>query len=582
MNRPFSKELLQYYEVAKAKKDKIELYRAETYKQLQTLNLLDIVIEGGEGTEFLKHLQESKYNEQQHDDHEQEIEIVNMPSRPSKQQNHVRTRNPIRNRRSSESNVSYGIQSTSHEVSTSPIQSITNTTQQTNIRVNGTSSSSPEYQKPSTPYEDKIIPTLRNRNRVDIGQLQGPLTVNTDISKNNNDETESISGSIANISTKDDATAELNQAEMIEANQMMIVFDKNLVNIFSKYLSRAIENILFPYKKKNLRKFQLRNICYDIGHRWEIFLENSFPRLKQLQLCFDMPIDDIHLRINLILTSFSSFNIRWPIGHMIWRPHSNKTRFKLFTLPYAFDTLKLSTSNSRLFNNINYEKNFKSVKKIVLDATQGTINDITQQLIYLLKHYCIKTNILQIQNIVLPNTDTLNISSKIMNITFYHIKHLIINECDGRLFPIIFSLTPCLTILSVTGPLLLKYFLKIPSPNISYLIRIKTLELNCMQMDRQNRLNRLLNNLPILFPYLEHLTIDINSKLYVDLKIIKTILDIFKLISLKIQRTNKYILDKYTQDDRQVRNYLEIHSFRLKHSETYEIICKDSQLEIWL
>ncbi|CAF3895250.1 unnamed protein product, partial [Rotaria sp. Silwood1] len=190
------------------------------------------------------------------------------------------------------------------------------------------------------------------------------------------------------------------------------------------------------------------------GHRWEIFLENSFPRLKQLQLCFDMPIDDIHLRINLILTSFSSFNIRWPIGHMIWRPHSNKTRFKLFTLPYAFDTLKLSTSNSR------------------------TINDITQQLIYLLKHYCIKTNILQIQNIVLPNTDTLNISSKIMNITFYHIKHLIINECDGRLFPIIFSLTPCLTILSVTGPLLLKYFLKIPSPNISYLIRIKTLELN--------------------------------------------------------------------------------------------------------
>ncbi|CAF3982729.1 unnamed protein product, partial [Rotaria sp. Silwood1] len=150
------------------------------------------------------------------------------PSRPSKQQNHVRTRNPIRNRRSSESNVSYGIQSTSHEVSTSPIQSITNTTQQTNIRVNGTSSSSPEYQKPSTPYEDKIIPTLRNRNRVDIGQLQGPLTVNTDISKNNNDETESISGSIANISTKDDATAELNQAEMIEANQMMIVFDKNL------------------------------------------------------------------------------------------------------------------------------------------------------------------------------------------------------------------------------------------------------------------------------------------------------------------------------------------------------------------
>ncbi|CAF4463795.1 unnamed protein product, partial [Rotaria sp. Silwood2] len=55
-----------------------------------------------------------------------------------------------------------------------------------------------------------------------------------------------------------------------------------------------------------------------------------------------------------------------------------------------------------------------------------------------------------------------------------------------------------------------------------------------------------------------------------------------KLISLKIQRTSKYILDKYTQDDRQVRNYFEIHSYRLNHSETYEIICKDSQLEIWL
>ncbi|CAF4527116.1 unnamed protein product [Rotaria sp. Silwood2] len=319
------------------------------------------------------------------------------------------------------------------------------------------------------------------------------------------------------------------------------------------------------------------------GHRWEIFLENSFPRLKQLQLCFDMPIDDIQLRINPILASFSSFHIRWPIGHMIWRPHSNKTRFKLFTLPYAFDTLKLSTSNSRLFNNIMYEKSFKSVRKIVLDATQGTINDISQQLINLLKQYCTKTNTLQIQNIVLPINDSLNISTKSINIKFHYLKHLIVNECDGRLFPIIFSLAPCLTILSVTGPLLLKYFLKIPPPNTSYLIHIKTLELNCMQMDRQNRLNRLLNNLPTLFPYLEHVTVDINPKLYVDLRIIKTILDIFiKLISLKIQRTSKYILDKYTQDDRQVRNYFEIHSYRLNHSETYEIICKDSQLEIWL
>ena len=104
-----------------------------------------------------------------------------------------------------------------------------------------------------------------------------------------------------------------------------------------------------------------------------------------------------------------------------------------------------------------------------------------------------------------------------------------------------------------------------------------------MQIDRQNRLNRILTDLPTLFPYIEHLTIDINPKLYVDLKIIKTMLDVFiELISLKIQRTNKYILDKIIQDDRHVRNYFEIHSLRLHQSDTYEIICKDSQLELWL
>ncbi|CAF1540466.1 unnamed protein product, partial [Adineta steineri] len=104
-----------------------------------------------------------------------------------------------------------------------------------------------------------------------------------------------------------------------------------------------------------------------------------------------------------------------------------------------------------------------------------------------------------------------------------------------------------------------------------------------MQIDRQNRLNRILNDLSTLFPYIKHLTIDVNPKLYVDIKIIKTMLDVFKeLISLKIQRTNKYILDKTIQDDRQVRNYFEINSLRLHHSETYEIICKDSQFEIWL
>lgn len=40
----------------------------------------------------------------------------------------------------------------------------------------------------------------------------------------NNEETESVI-----TPANDDATAELNQAEMIEANQMMIVFDKQLV-----------------------------------------------------------------------------------------------------------------------------------------------------------------------------------------------------------------------------------------------------------------------------------------------------------------------------------------------------------------
>ncbi len=79
----------------------MELYRAETYKQLQLLNLLDVVIvskeklkflsniffliiqsysklkyvsqEGGEGTEFLKRLQESQDNDQQ-----QEVDIFNI------------------------------------------------------------------------------------------------------------------------------------------------------------------------------------------------------------------------------------------------------------------------------------------------------------------------------------------------------------------------------------------------------------------------------------------------------------------------------------------------------------------------
>ncbi|CAF3918415.1 unnamed protein product [Rotaria magnacalcarata] len=355
-----------------------------------------------------------------------------------------------------------------------------------------------------------------------------------------------------------------------------LTFDRFVLLMTSRIRAAKLERLAY-FNRTTLDQ------NYFNGHRWEIFLENSFPRLKQLQLCFDMPLDDIQLRLNPIISSFSSFQLHWPIGHMIWRPHSNKTRFKLFTLPYAFDTLKLSTSNSRLFNNVIYEKSFSSVRKIVLDATQGTINDISQQLIHLFKQYCSKTHTLQIQNIVLPVNDALNTCSKSLNVSFRQMKHLIVNECDGRLFPLIFSFAPCLTTLTATGPLLLKYFLKLPAPNAVYLTNIKTLELNCMQIDRQNRLNRLLNNLPTLFPILEHLTIDINPKLYADIKIIKTILDVFiDLISLKIQRTNKYILDKYTQNDRQVRNYFEIHSLRLNHCDTYEIICKDSQLEIWL
>jgi len=96
------------YETAQSKKDKMELYRTETYKQLQVLNLLDVVIvskrkkndlidvfflndsfrlffssssfinvkEGGQGTEFLKRLQEIENNEQQQqDDFNQEVDI---------------------------------------------------------------------------------------------------------------------------------------------------------------------------------------------------------------------------------------------------------------------------------------------------------------------------------------------------------------------------------------------------------------------------------------------------------------------------------------------------------------------------
>jgi hypothetical protein len=309
-----------------------------------------------------------------------------------------------------------------------------------------------------------------------------------------------------------------------------------------------------------------------------------------------MPIDEQQTPINPILQSFASFEHQWSIGHFIWRPHSNKTRLKLFTLPYAFDTLKLSTYNSRLAHYRLDQQHFQSVTKLVLDATHGTIKDISQQLIDLLQQHCSKIHVLQIQNIILNNQDSHHHALSTVTTTATtttaitaskrscrHVKHLIVNECDGRLFPLIFTLASSLTTLTVTGHLILKYFLKVPTTDASYLSRIRTLELNCMQIDRQNRLNRLLTDLPTLFPFVEHLTIDISPKLLVDVKYIQTMLDVFiDLISLKIQRTNKYIRDKTIQDDRQVRTYFEIHSLRLHHCDTYEIVCKDSQLEFWL
>ncbi|UJR26748.1 hypothetical protein I4U23_008063 [Adineta vaga] len=213
------------YDVAQTKKDKMELYRAETYKQLQVLNLLDVVIESGKGTDFLKRLQEIIDNEQRHENFSQES------PRLTRQQQHGRTRNTVQNRRSPESTVSYGVPPTIPESSGSPHPIHTNATHRTNTHAGGTSRGgyvSPDYPKPRTPYEDKVIPTLRNRNRPDGGHTQGSVPANTDAGGMTNEETESMYGG-TNPAPNDDATAELTQAEMIEANQMMIVFDKQLV-----------------------------------------------------------------------------------------------------------------------------------------------------------------------------------------------------------------------------------------------------------------------------------------------------------------------------------------------------------------
>ncbi|CAF0816816.1 unnamed protein product [Didymodactylos carnosus] len=217
------------YETAQQKKDKMELYRAETYKQLQMLNLLDIVIEGGEGAEFLKRLQNS---EVVHNDSDTEKESP----RSLKQHNQGRTRT---NRHSPDSTASFGTLPT-HEKDTSvtPLPPVSNTRRKSLHENNGGDgghssggSVSPDYQKPPTPYEDKIIPTLRNRSRVD-----GPPPTDNNISE----ETGATFGNIPQ--PNEDATSELTNAEMREANQMMDVFDKQLIGkLYNRNYARREE-----------------------------------------------------------------------------------------------------------------------------------------------------------------------------------------------------------------------------------------------------------------------------------------------------------------------------------------------------
>ncbi len=125
----------------------------------------------------------------------------------------ARTKNVPPARRSPESVASLAGQSNT------PLPPVPSSVQRPSVLLSSSGYISPEIQKPPTPYEDKVIPTLRNRNRADAGQhLPGTSVVN-------NEEVENTPGPI-----NEDATAELNQAEIIEANQMMIVFDKQLVN----------------------------------------------------------------------------------------------------------------------------------------------------------------------------------------------------------------------------------------------------------------------------------------------------------------------------------------------------------------
>ncbi|CAF1135943.1 unnamed protein product [Adineta steineri] len=248
------------YDTAQNRKEKVELFRTETYKQLQALNLLDIVMESGEGTEFLKRLQDSKNNEQQqnddddNDDDDDDNDDDDEPPRSTKQQNHARPQNLPQPRRSAESAVSYAAQSIVLEpLPSSPLPPIVTTMKRASIAASISGYNSPlppitssvkrgsvmvsrnehpllEYQKPSTPYEDKIIPTLRHRIRSDGGHLpESALGQYDNVGKKNFTDIDTISRVMSTVPA-DDATAELNQAEMIEANQMMIVFDKQLVS----------------------------------------------------------------------------------------------------------------------------------------------------------------------------------------------------------------------------------------------------------------------------------------------------------------------------------------------------------------
>ncbi|CAF0768941.1 unnamed protein product [Adineta ricciae] len=253
------------YDTAQARKDKMDLVRTETYKQLQALNLLDIVIENGEGTEFLKRLQENTNNEQQNDidqneDNENDDDDDDVddneeePPRTVRQQNHGHSQSTLQSRRSAQSTVSLAAQSIAQEPTTSPLPHIvstakrtsiapsiggynsplppipTNSVKRTSVMVNRTDPPALEYQKPATPYEDKIIPTLRNRLRSDGAPPPTSSMGNPDFGKKPTDDIDYPSSRVMSTIPTDDATAELNQAEMIEANQMMIVFDKQLVS----------------------------------------------------------------------------------------------------------------------------------------------------------------------------------------------------------------------------------------------------------------------------------------------------------------------------------------------------------------